>query len=321
MKAFVGFFILSALFLVSFLLYPSVLANLNSNISGNIESPLPDFLTKNFTQVMGANTLWKPSVKVIDSKVTKPKITAVSALSYDLTENKLVYEKDIKRRLPLASLTKIMTSVIALENMPIDQELEVSKKASEIGENSMGLPAGETLVLKDLLYGLILLSGNDAAETIAENSPMGRDNFVYLMNKEAEDMGLSDTRFTNPSGLEGDGLQYSSSYDLLVMTRYALQNPVFADIAQTVKYEIPQTQDHSAYYLFNETNLLTSYPGVKGVKTGYTYEAGLCLVTYLEHNNRKIIAVLLNAQNRRQEMKDLLDYTLLSLGEVPPKHD
>ncbi len=321
MKALIGTLIVSVLFMVAFLVYPSVLVNINSNINGSIESPLPEFLTKNFTQVMGANTLWKPNTTVVESRIPKPKITAVSALSYDLTENKLIYEKDIKRRLPLASLTKIMTSVIALENMPLDQELKVSKRAAEIGENSMGLPFGETLKLKDLLYGLILLSGNDAAETIAENSPMGRDNFVYLMNKEAEDMGLSDTRFTNPSGLEGDGLQYSSSYDLLVMTRYALQNPVFADIAQTVKYEIPETQDHSAYYLFNETNLLTSYPGVKGVKTGYTYEAGLCLVTYLEHNGRKIIAVLLNAQNRRQEMKDLLDYSLLSLGETPPKHE
>ena len=184
----------------------------------------------------------------------------------------------------------------------------------------MGLTEGEILKLEDLLYGLVLLSGNDAAETIAEGSPFGRDNFVYLMNKRAEELGLTDTRFTNPSGLEGDGDQYSTAYDLLVISRYALQNPDFSEIVSTVTHDIPASSEHNAYYLFNETNLLTSYPGVKGVKTGYTNEAGLCLVTYLEYKGHKIIAVLLNAQNRRQEMKDLLDYSLKTLGVEPPPH-
>src|SRR5690606_37799615 len=146
----------------------------------------------------------------------------------------------------------------------------------------------------------ILPSGNDAAEALADSSSVGRENFVYLMNKKAESLGLTDTYFTNPSGLEGDGNQYSTAYDLLVITRYALQNPEFAKIVSTYEHEIAETSTNKYYHLFNDTNLLTTYPGVKGVKTGFTYEAGMCLVTYLEYGGHKIIAVLLNSQNRRE---------------------
>ena len=100
-----------------------------------------------------------------------------------------------------------MTAIIALDSIALDKKITVTESASTIGENSMGLSRGETLTLSELLYGLILHSGNDAAETIAQNSPFGRENFVYLMNKKAEELGLSNTRFTNPSGLEGDGTQ------------------------------------------------------------------------------------------------------------------
>ncbi len=140
------------------------------------------------------------------------------------------------------------------------------------------------------------------------------------MNKKAEDLGLTDTHFTNPTGLEGDGKQYSTVNDLLVITRYALQNPAFAEVAAIYEHNMEQTDKHKAYTLYNETNLITSYPGVKGVKTGYTDEAGMCLVTYLEYDGHKIIAVLLNASNRRQEMKDLLDYSLRAVGIKPPPH-
>ena len=291
----------------------------NKNSVGSITSPLP-YLLSDFLVANGDNKYWRPTPQLLDKKIVKPEVTAKSALAYDLTTNQFLYEKDIKTRIPLASLTKIMTAVIALENIKLDKEFTVTKSAAEVGENTMGLTEGEKLTLEELLYGLVLHSGNDAAETIAQGSQFGRDNFVYLMNKKAENMGLSDTHFTNPSGLEGDGKQYSTTYDLLVMTRYALENPEFASVVATVEKELPYSEKHKYLYLFNETNLLTSYPGVKGVKTGYTEEAGLCLVTYLEYNGHKIIAVLLNAQNRRQEMKDLLDYSLKTLGVKPPPH-
>lgn len=312
----VALFFLAGFSLLSYYFY--LWANAETR-GQNIESPLPRFLTKNFPFASRENNLWQPVVadQSFDKKL---KITAASAISYDLTTNRILLAKNVKAKLPIASLTKIMTAIVALENSKPNQEIVVSQKAAEVGENSMGLSQGESLTLEELLYGLILYSGNDAAEAIAEGSRFGKDNFIYLMNKKAEDLGLNDTHFTNPSGLEGDGKQYSTVYDLLVITRYALLNPVFSRIASSVSREIPETSKRKAFYLLNETNLLTSYPGVKGVKTGYTLEAGLCLVTYLEHKDHKIIAIILNAQNRRQEMKDILDYSLKFLGEKPPPH-
>ena len=280
--------------------------------------PLPEKLL-GVSTTTDSHSLWRPHIPRVGAPDTLP-LTAVSAVSYDLSTDKLLYARNIEQRLPLASLTKIMTAIVALETYGPSEKLEVSDQ-DLVGENSMGLLSGERLPFSELLYGMMLPSGNDAAEVIARNSEYGRENFVFLMNKKAEDLGLSNTRFTNPSGLEGDGTQYSSAYDLLVMTRYAMQNKTFAEVVGTVEHTVPSSSTNQEYYLYNETNLLTSYPGVKGVKTGYTYEAGMCLVTYLEYKNHKIIAVVLNSTNRRQEMKDLLDYSLTRLGEEPPRHE
>lgn len=314
------FFGVSALALFA---YPSFLTLGQSNLSKDIASPLPEFLTKTFPKVLGSSTsFWKPSKFLpIQPSPKEIDLTAKSVLSYDITTDKVLYAKNPDTRLPMASLTKIMTAILALENYDLDRKLTVSENAAEVGEGTMGLVSGETLAMEDLLYGMLMQSGNDASETIAQGSDFGRENFVYLMNKKAEDLGLTNTHYTNPSGLEGDGQQYSTAFDLLIQTRFALENPKFAQIVSTYDYDIPATDQHSEYHLYNETNLLTTYPGVKGVKTGYTYEAGLCLITYLEYDGHKIIAVLLNAQNRRQEMKDLLDYSLKSLGVKPPAHE
>lgn len=308
--------------LFSLMVYPAYLylAQDNSQIA-LIQSPLPLLLTKIFPKTPDFKFAFVPKTTVAATNVKSPQIYASAALSYDLAQNKLLFAQNIKKKLPIASLTKIATAIVAIENENLKKILTVSKKASEIGENSMGLEEGERLSLEELLYGLILLSGNDAAETIAQGSSFGRENFVYLMNKKTEDLGLGSTHFTNPTGLEGDGKQYSTVYDLLVITKYALENPTFAKIVSTIEYNIEQNRNHKAFFLFNETNLLTSYPGVKGVKTGYTFEAGLCLVTYLEYGGHKIISILLNSENRRQEMKDLLDFSLKSQGIFPPPHN
>lgn len=286
----------------------------------SVVSPLPKFFENILPRNVSASDFWEPTLKHKQSPLAL-ELTAVSALSYDTTTNQVIYAKNIESRLPIASLTKIMTAIVALEKMDVNQEITVSKSAAEIGESSMGLSEGEKLQLKDLMYGLILNSGNDAAEAIAQASEFGREGYVHIMNKKAEDMGLSNTRFTNTSGLQGDGEQYSTAKELLVITRYALQNPTFAEIAATYQHDIPETPTNKAYTLYNETNLLTTYPGVKGVKTGFTDEAGMCLVTYLDYQGHKIIAVILNSQNRRQEMKDLLDYSLASLNITPPPYN
>lgn len=293
----------------------------NSQALESLLSPLSDLMTKETSVLASTEQLWQPKEhNKKTSLIPQPELGARVILSYDLTTDTVLFERQIHDRIPIASLTKIMTAIVALESMQIDERLTVSKYAAEIGENSMGLSENEKLKLEDLLYGLFLMSGNDATEVIAEESPFGREGFVHLMNEKAESLGLSDTHFTNPSGLEGDGQQYSSAYDLLVMTRYGLLNDTFRKIAATVEHEIPDNAYHKYYMLYNETNLLTSYPGVKGVKTGYTNEAGMCLISYLEYGGHQIIGIVMNSPNRRDEMKLLLDYSLQSLGVTPPPH-
>lgn len=288
--------------------------------SGDLFSPLPESITKakNFSPF--SFEFWFPSDAQVASSTKSPKIQAVSALSYDLTTGQVLFEKNGSEKLPMASLTKVMTAIVALDNFKSTDIITVDHKSASIGENSMGLTEGEELTVQELLYGLFLMSGNDAAEALANASPFGRENFIYQMNKKAEDLGLSNTRFTNPSGLQGDGKQYSTSQDLLIITKHALENPLIADIVKQPYHFIPYTDNHKAFELYNETNLLTTYPGVKGVKTGYTYEAGLCLISYLEYNGHKIIAVVLNSPSRRDEMIQILDFSLQSLGVKPPPH-
>lgn len=285
-------------------------------------SPLPSFLDRGKNAQVRHLDLWFPHLaQIMASEHNSMQLSAKAVLMYDLTSNVALFEKNSKQELPMASLTKIMTAIIALENTMGNDRYFVPKDAL-VGEDSMGLTPGEMLSLDELLYGLFLNSGNDAAEVLAAHFPGGRELFIQAMNDKAKSLGISHTHFTNPSGLQGDGNQYTTTYDLLVITRYALENfPKLISIASTVEWTIPQTSTHKAYYLFNETNLLTSYPGVKGLKTGYTPEAGLCLITYYEANGHRIVGILLNSENRRQEMKDLLDYSLTSLGIKPPVHD
>lgn len=284
-----------------------------------IFSPLPSFLTYTKNGQVTTINLWTPSSTPLNIK-NSPVISATSALAYDLTTNKIIYTKSPNMQLPMASLTKIMTAIVALEH-PLSANRYIVQDKALVGEDSMGLTTGEVLTLSDLLYGLMLHSANDAAEVLAYNYPQGRSAFVSAMNEKAIALGLKNTHFTNPSGLEGDGKQYTTASDLLVISQYAMANfPIFATIAATFDYTIAQTNLHKAFYLENETNLISSYPGVKGIKTGYTPEAGLCLVTYLDYGGHQIIAVILNSENRRGEMKDILDFSLKNLGIVPPRH-
>lgn len=319
MKKILIFFV----FVITVVFLGFVAFNVYSKASDNkapILSPVPDFLTAFLNKQVSSLNLWLPSLRnKISAQFQAPDISAKSALIYDMTSKKVIYSKNPQERLPMASLTKIMTAIIALENKRHDDAYVVTEK-DLVGEDSMGLTVGETLTLSDLLHGLILHSGNDAAEVLAENFP-GRDFFIKAMNDKVKSLGLSDTHFTNPTGLEGDGKQFTTAYDLVVIAQYALSNfPLFDQVVSTFDYNIPYTQQHKAFYLENETNLLTSYPGVKGVKTGYTPEAGLCLVTYLDYGGHQIIAVILGSDDRRGEMIELLDYSLKSLGITPPTH-
>lgn len=312
------FYLLTSTLLFSAFLFILFLNVGDFKLTSGKNSSLSNFV---FSFINKANlSFLKPEITQENYNDDNLSLLASSAISYDMTEKRLLYAKNSREHLPMASLTKIMTAVIALESQPISQIIQISNRAATIGENSMGLTNGEIMTLEELLYGLMLPSGNDAAEAIAEGSKVGREGFVSLMNGKAKKLGLVDTHFSNPSGLEGEGVQYSTAYDLMAITKYALLIPEFAKIVSTYHYEIPYSEDHKYFDLYNETNLLTSYPGVKGVKIGFTNEAGQCLVTYLEYKGHKIIAVILNSPDRRGEMKELLDFSLKSQGIFPPPH-
>jgi D-alanyl-D-alanine carboxypeptidase (penicillin-binding protein 5/6) len=305
-------------------LFGFLISNFYSQFSNNkysLVSPIPDFLTVLANKEVSTLNLWLPSLKnKIAANLKTPEISAESALIFDTTTKEVLYSKNPTEKLPMASLTKIMTAIVSLENKKKDDSYIVSQE-DLVGEDSMGLDVGERLSLEELMYGMMLHSGNDAAEVLANNFPGGRTAFVKAMNNKTKALGLRNTNFTNPTGLEGDGKQYTTAYDLVVVTEYALTNfPLFDQVAATFDFNILPTGTHKAFYLENETNLLTSYTGVKGVKTGYTPEAGLCLVTYLDFGGHKIIGVILNSENRRDDMKELLDYSLKSLGITPPNH-
>ena len=282
-----------------------------------IISPLPYYLK--LGQVLATN-LWLPDEKkVLKTALPKPDIKAESYIAIDLSTNQILLEKNSRKRLPVASTLKIMTALVALERGDLNQMITISERAASVGEDTMGLSAGEKLTLEELLYGLLLPSGNDAAEAIAEGLAGRREVFINWMNSKVKELGLSDSYFINPSGLEEDNKsEFSTAYDLTVITFHALKYPKFRKIVKTSDYIIPYSPDHKAFYLWTQTNLLKENPEVIGVKMGYTPSAGLCGVTLAQSQSHEILGVVLNSPNRREDIKNLLNYSLQVVGVPPP---
>ncbi len=241
----------------------------------------------------------------------QPEIIGASGMLVDINSGKVLFEKNAFEKRKIASLTKVMTAVVALEHKKPEDKFYISAKAAGIGENSMGISEGEVYTLEELLYGLVMHSGNDAAYAIAEGTAGDADRFVEWMNIKAEELGMNDTYYADPSGL--DDRTYSTPSDLIRLTRYALKNPLFKEIVKTYEYEI-SGNTHKYLYLQNQTNLLTTYPGVAGVKTGYTEEAGLCLITYASNEGKDVVGVVLNSIDRKGDMILMLDHGFASLG-------
>lgn len=262
------------------------------------------------TEVKVINDWFPKTISKTLANKTAPDTTARSGILVNFDTAETLFAREEKLRLPAASTIKIMTALLVLEKYKTSDLFTVSENATRTGEDSMGLSIGEKLTVKELLYGLMLPSGNDAAVAIAENVVGTEDAFVTQMNDKAKALGMKDTKFINASGLDVDEeKQYTTAYDLAVLAHYIWKNyPVFREITSTDYIFIEYTNTHKAYELYNDTNLLTTYPGVKGIKPGFTWEAGYCLVTYAENDGKKLIGVLLGSANRRMEMKELLDY-------------
>ncbi len=258
-----------------------------------------------------AANLWFPVVSKTYAQSGGPEITARAAYFVDTDTGQILYNKNEYESMPIASLTKIMTVIVALEHRNWTDTMMISDHAASMEPDSMLLKSGEKLTLEELLKGIFLVSGNDAAEAIAENTTGRREEFIQLMNSKAAFLGMTKTKFVNPSGLEEDNNpQYSSAFDVALMSRYAIKNfPHLIDISSQPHIYIEQSSTHQDYDLYSGINLLTTYPGVVGFKTGYTPEAGLTLVTVARQNGHQILGVILGSSNRREEAKELLDYS------------
>jgi len=290
---------------------------------GKYLSPLPEKLTNLVKGIVAKNNGVELEAFPDNTALTNedPNITAETALSIDLTTNKIIYAKNIYQKRPIASTLKIMTAILALENGELDQKITISHAAAAVGEDSMITSPGENYSLRDLMHGLLMLSANDAAEAISESIFSRREVFIAMMNSKASELGLKNTKFVNPTGLDGDGEHYSTAEDLFQMARYAMKNPIFREIVKTKEYIIETTNEHKGQYVYNQTNLLGTYPGVEGIKTGFTPDAGLCLVTYANNYGHEIIAIVLGSSERRGDMKKILDLSYKTLGLEIPKHD
>jgi D-alanyl-D-alanine carboxypeptidase (penicillin-binding protein 5/6) len=263
-----------------------------------------------------ADNLWFPKVEVAHGNLAPPNISSEAAFFVDTKTGEVLYQKNPHEKLSIASLTKIMTVIVAMEHKSLKDSFTVSANAAGMEPDHMQLIAGEKLTLEELLDGVFLVSANDAAEAIAEGSVGGRDEFIKLMNGKAASLGMKDSLFINPTGLEEDlSKQYSTAYDVALMSRYAIsQWPALVNISSNPQIILPQTATHQDYTLFSGINLLTTYPGVVGFKTGYTPEAGLTLVTLARKNGHEVLGVLLNSGDRRGEARELLDYSFKRLG-------
>lgn len=248
-----------------------------------------------------------PSVDVpVSLDVSLPQITAQSAIIYDPDSGTVLYQKNPNIQLDPASTTKIMTALVSLESYKLTDVLTVQTADRAIG-NTMKLIPGDKLVFVDLLQGLLIASANDAAVAIAENYPGGYAAFVQAMNQKAKDLGLDKTNFTNVSGIEGVGHK-TTVLNLAILTNEAMKNPIFARTVATPKAVVTDISTAHAYPLYSTNQLLGTVPGLVGVKTGWTENAGECLVTLTKRNNRQIITVVLNSKDRFGESRYLIEW-------------
>ena len=220
---------------------------------------------------------------------------------------KVLYQKDMDGTRANASTTKIVTAITVLTHCEeLDEIITVDNKSIGIEGTSIYLRKGEQLSVRDLLYGLMLRSGNDSAVALACHVGGTVENFVEMMNCLCKEIGAKNTHFANPHGLDSSE-HYTTAYDLALVTSYALNNPIFAEIVATKHYTIPKTNTSDTRYLTNKNRLLNSLDGCIGVKTGFTSRAGRCLVSAINRNGVTLVCVVLNCGPMFEESVELLN--------------
>ncbi|HEY7127168.1 MAG TPA: D-alanyl-D-alanine carboxypeptidase family protein [Ktedonobacterales bacterium] len=283
-------------------------------------TPIGDHFFKSFAPP--ATPTPRSSTLGLQAVGAAPIVQARAAYLIDADTGKVLLDVRGSQRLPMASTAKIMTAILAIETAKLDQTVTIKQDAvNEVNKykgSSAGLVVGDQMSLRDLLYGLMLPSGDDAAIAIADAVGGNASNFVQKMNSYAKQLGLTQTHYVNPDGLtyltaqgKPDPNQYSSAGDLARLARHAMANPFFAQLVQLQHYVLFPTNFHHAYIWDGINSLLSTYPGATGVKTGYTEEAGYCLVFAATNGQHHLIGALLHDTDDNQRYVDaraLLDW-------------
>ncbi|MFO7263675.1 MAG: D-alanyl-D-alanine carboxypeptidase family protein [Bacillota bacterium] len=236
-----------------------------------------------------------------------PAVQAENAILMDVNSKRVLFEKNADEPKAIASITKIMTAILAIEYGRLDDLVVVSPKASRMEGSSIYLRPGERVTLETLLYGLMLRSGNDAAVAIAEHVAGTEENFVYLMNVKAWELGMTHTHFANPHGLDEEG-HYSTARDMALLSAYALKNPVFQEIVKTKQKRVAWPGEQWERSWLNKNKMLHFYDGADGVKTGYTRKSGRTLVSSATRGQQQLVVVTLNDPDDWRDHMRLLDY-------------
>ncbi len=254
-----------------------------------------------------------PSISV--SAPLAPNISAKSAVLIEAETRRVLYAKNAEERLPMASTTKIMSALLALEHPAQEREFEVDTAAIHVEGSSMGLREGDTVTMRALACGMLLSSGNDAANAAAVAMYGSISGFVLHMNERARQLGLADTHFANPSGLDAEG-HYSTAKDMARLAAFALENEEFAAICSQPEMRVSYGNPPYQRWLDNHNRLLNDYEGCIGVKTGFTDKARRCLVSAAERDGVRLICVTLNDPDDWRDHTALFDYGFENYKQV-----
>ena len=237
----------------------------------------------------------------------EPGVSAGSAILIEADTGRVLYEKNAHDRRSMASTTKIMTAMLVLESEELDRVVEITQEMVQVEGSSMGLQAGDQVTLETLAYGILLESGNDAANAAAVTLGGSVEGFVEMMNQRAVALGLKDTHFVTPSGLDAEE-HYTTAYDLALLGAAAMRLPQFAEVASQSSAKVNFVNPPTVRTFYNHNRLLKELEGCDGVKTGFTKKSGRCLVTSCQRDGVHLIAVTLNAPDDWDDHKAMMEY-------------
>ena len=252
--------------------------------------------------IITINIIYYNYRNLIDINATKKeillstKISAKSAIVMNIKDKTIYFEQNAYQKMLPASITKILTCITAIENYDLNDYVIVDEKINTIEGSKIYVKPGDVISIKDLLYGSMLCSGNDASTLLATKLSGKEEDFIYLMNKLCQKIGANSSIFNNPTGLDNINQNYTTAYDMALIMSYAIQNETFKKINQTISYA-PTIYSDSKLYFFNKHRLIRNYEFVIGGKTGYTKKAGRTLVTVFKEKELEIVIVTLNDPN------------------------